>query len=151
MEVKFMECPSDHEIFDAVAHNNIKRVREMLDMGVNINIREHDHKCTPLQVAAARGSRQAVEFLVQRGADINAQDDRGSTALHSLVFKRFDLLALWMVRQGADLHIKDRKNFSPRDFALDWFQKELDEALKKGKVADDADEPAPGGAAETKK
>jgi len=123
-----MQDPGDQEIFDAAAINDIKRVRELLDIGVDINIRDHDHQSTPLQVAATRGSRQAVEFFVLRGCDINIQDDRGSTALHSLINKRYDVLAMWLVKCGADLHIKDKRGFTPRDFALDWFQKDLDAA-----------------------
>jgi len=136
-----MYDPGDQEIFDAAAINDIKRVRELLDIGVDINITDHDHKSTPLQVAASRGSRQAVEFLVQRGCDLNIQDDRGSTALHSLIYKRYDILAMWLVKNGADLHIKDKRGFTPRDFALDWFQKDLDDAAA-GKNTEE-DEPPP--------
>jgi ankyrin repeat protein len=31
-----------------------------------------------------------MEFLLERGANINAQNNRGSTALHLLCLKRFD-------------------------------------------------------------
>lgn len=88
-------------------------------------------------MAASHGAKQSMEILVQRGADINAQDNRQSTALHALVLKRFDVLALWLIRQGANITLVDNKRFSPVDLALDWFQKEMKEAaeaFKKGLV-----------------
>jgi len=108
--------------------NDVKRTRELLDCGVDINIQDFDKGWTPLHVAASRGAKQALELLVQRGCDLNVQDNRGSTTLHSLIYKRYDNLALWLVRQGANIHIADKRGFTPHDNALGWFQKELSDA-----------------------
>eukprot|EP01113_Clastostelium_recurvatum_P024472 TRINITY_DN2921_c0_g1_i2.p1 TRINITY_DN2921_c0_g1~~TRINITY_DN2921_c0_g1_i2.p1 ORF type:complete len:264 (-),score=59.00 TRINITY_DN2921_c0_g1_i2:36-827(-) len=118
----------DHEIFEAAGNNDVKRLREFLDCGVDINVTDFDKGWTPLHVAASRGAKQAMELLVMRGCDMNCQDNRGSTPLHSLVYKRFDVLAMWLVRQGANLHLPDARGFSPFDNALDWQQKELENA-----------------------
>ncbi|GAM24591.1 hypothetical protein SAMD00019534_077660, partial [Acytostelium subglobosum LB1] len=115
----------DYELMKAVGNNDLKKLREMLDCGVDINMKEYDKGTTPLHIAAARGHKQAIELLVARGADINAQDARGVTPLHSLVLNRYDMLALWMVRQGADIYLGDLNKFSPYDLALGWFQKEM--------------------------
>jgi len=119
---------AEHEIFDAVGLNDVKRVRELLDCGVDINIQDFDKGWTPLHVAASRGSKQTMELLVQRGCDLNVQDNRGSTTLHSLIYKRYDNLALWLVKMGANIHLADKRGFTPYDNALGWFQKELTEA-----------------------
>jgi len=121
---------SEAEIYDAAGNNDVDRMRELLDSGFDINMTDFDKGWTPLHVAAARGGKQCLELLVQRGAIINCQDYRGSTPLHPLIYKRFDTLALWFVKQGADLSIPDQRGFSPRDNALDWFQKELDSAAE---------------------
>jgi len=136
---------AEHEIFDAVGVNDVKRVRELLDCGVDINIQDFDKGWTPLHVAAARGAKQAMELLVQRGCDVNVQDNRGSTPLHSLIYKRYDNLALWLVKQGANIHQADKRGFSPYDNSLGWFQKELSDAAagKEEKVEKVALTPAP--------
>jgi len=103
-------------------------VKELIDAGMDVNARDFDREDTALHLAAAKGQKEVIEILVSNGADVNAQNNRGQTALHSLVKKRFDLLALWLVRQGADINLEDDKNCSARDFALSWFQQELDEA-----------------------
>jgi len=65
---------------------------------------------------------------LRRGANVNAANDRGITALHNLVKKRFDVQAVWLVMQGADLHQADKQGHSARDLAHSWFQKDLDAA-----------------------
>eukprot|EP01111_Echinosteliopsis_oligospora_P009281 TRINITY_DN2698_c0_g1_i1.p1 TRINITY_DN2698_c0_g1~~TRINITY_DN2698_c0_g1_i1.p1 ORF type:complete len:275 (-),score=96.61 TRINITY_DN2698_c0_g1_i1:162-986(-) len=119
---------AQQEVLDCAGTNDVKRLRELLDSGVDVNFQDFDKGWTPLHVAAARGSKQALELLVQRGANINIQDNRGSTALHSLIYKRYDVLALWFVRQGANIHIQDQRGFSSYDMALGFFQKELSDA-----------------------
>lgn len=101
-------------------------VKELIDAGMDVNARDFDREDTALHMAAAKGQKEVIEILVANGANVNAQNNRGQTPLHSLVKKRFDLLALWLVRQGADINLEDDKNCSARDFALNWFQQELD-------------------------
>ena len=56
---------------------------------------------------------------------IDAQNKKGSTALHYLVTHRFNNLVVWLVRQGADITIEDVRGFTPYDMALPWLQKEM--------------------------
>ena len=70
---EYLDPFAEHELFDAVGINDVKRVRELLDCGIDINLQDHDKGWSPIHVAAARGSKQALELLVQRGADINVQ------------------------------------------------------------------------------
>jgi ankyrin repeat protein len=76
---------AEHEIFDAVGVNDVKRVRELLDCGVDINIQDFDKGWSPLHVAAARGAKQAMELLVQRGCDVNVQVSNGQHAITTLL------------------------------------------------------------------
>jgi len=122
-----MSAGSQYEIFECAKMNLLKRVQELLDVGVDVNLKDFDTGATPLHYACSNGSKQTMEVLVNRGADVNAQNDRGITPLHTLISKRYDTLALWLVRKGANLQITDRRGYSPRDLALGWFQKELDD------------------------
>jgi len=117
-----------YELFESCKKNNLKRVTELLDAGVPVDEEDSDNGNTPIHYAASNGSKQTLEFLVERGANVNAQNHRGVTPLHMLITSRYDALALWLVRKGADLHTPDRRGHTPRDLALQWFQKELDDA-----------------------
>eukprot|EP01132_Coremiostelium_polycephalum_P006167 gene6167-7681_t len=88
-------------------------------------MKEYEKGTTALHIAASRGHKQSIELLVVRGADVNAQDNRGVTPLHSLVQNRYDILALWIIRQGANIHVPDNNGHSPYDLAQGWFQKEM--------------------------
>ncbi len=63
--------------------------------------------------------------MVERGADVNAQNHRGETALHEAVKLKFNEMALWVVKHGADIHLENFRGYSPYDLALPWLQKEL--------------------------
>ena len=118
----------DWEIFHAAANNNVKRLTELVELGVPLGLKDKDSGSTPLIMAASRGQRQALMWLVEHGADVNAQNNQGMTALHLLVIAKQTVLCVWLVKQGADIDLEDARNFSSYDMALPWLQKELKEA-----------------------
>ncbi|KYQ89073.1 ankyrin repeat-containing protein [Tieghemostelium lacteum] len=124
----------DYELLRSVGNNDVKKLREMIDCGADINMKEYEKGTTALHIASSRGHKQCIELLVSRGADVNVQDSRGVTPLHSLVTNRYDVLALWLIRQGASMNIKDKNGFSPYDLAQGWFQKEMVQASE-GKIS----------------
>ncbi len=61
---------------------------------------------TPLHIACNVGMRPMVQFLVERGAAVNAVNNERKTPLHLLVERRWADLAKWLVYQKADCFIK---------------------------------------------
>ena len=59
------------------------------------------------------GTRDAVRFLLDRGASVNAVDEDGNTALHYVVDKGFDSVVELLVGHGADLDIVNRRGQTP--------------------------------------
>eukprot|EP01116_Phalansterium_solitarium_P006137 TRINITY_DN18442_c0_g1_i1.p1 TRINITY_DN18442_c0_g1~~TRINITY_DN18442_c0_g1_i1.p1 ORF type:complete len:268 (+),score=41.87 TRINITY_DN18442_c0_g1_i1:130-933(+) len=120
---------SQWEIFTAVKNNDIKKLRDLVDSGVDINLVDDlDSGATPLLIAASNGSKHCMELLLSRGANVNQANARGVTPLHNLISKRFDSQAVWLIMQGADLNKPDNKGHTPRDLAHTFFQKDLDDA-----------------------
>ncbi|MBN8223307.1 MAG: ankyrin repeat domain-containing protein [Xanthomonadales bacterium] len=63
-------------------HNaNIEVARLLLARGADIEAREHQFLGTPLLTQAAMGRADMVEFLLDHGANVDAQTNQGGTAL----------------------------------------------------------------------
>ena len=59
---------------------------------------------TLLMLAAYAGHTTIVQALVERGADVDKQNDRGQTPLAGAVFKKYDEVVNVLVAAGADPH-----------------------------------------------
>jgi ankyrin repeat protein len=86
---------------------NTAGVRHLLDLGVPVNARyEGDgyfdiaKNSTALHVAAWQSRPDLVQLLVERGADVDAQDDKGRTPLVLAHKARVD--SYWMQRATAE-------------------------------------------------
>src|SRR5678815_4917158 len=79
--------------------------------------------CTPLMAAAGVGTLapteeagsepeviEAVELLLSVGADINAVDDNGETAMHGAAYKSLPKVVQLLADKGAKVEIWNRKN-----------------------------------------
>ena len=65
------------------------------------------------QMVDEAGTLDAVRFLLDEGAFVNAVDEDGNTALHYVVDKGFDGVVELLVEHGADLDIANRRGQTP--------------------------------------
>lgn len=123
--------------FDAPA------IRLLLEHGANVHLpndgeitRTQIGGITPLMAAAGLGSRpsdsrgeyetpdvqarsiRALELLLAAGADINATDDHGRTALHGAASWGWTETVRFLAERGADLHAADADGVTPYDAAM---------------------------------
>jgi hypothetical protein len=70
--------------------------------------REGFWKSTPLYIAVRHKQTAVVKFLVDRGAEVNAQDPRGWTVLHQAVNQKNEELVRLLLDCGANADVKDR-------------------------------------------
>ena len=83
----------------------------------------NDDNCTPLLAAAGVGTLapgeeagtepeciEAVQFCLDLGADINAVDNNGETAMHGAAYKGYPKLVQFLCDKGAKPEIWNRKN-----------------------------------------
>ena len=82
--------------------------------------------CTPLLAAAGVGALgdgdeaagtedealEAVRLLLELGADVNAVDDNGETAMHGAAYQSRSKLVQLLAERGADINVWNRKNKS---------------------------------------
>ena len=78
---------------------------------------------TLLMIAAQRGRHNVIEYLLDRGADINRKNNAGNTPLMYAVREtRTDRIntCIFLVNKGADIGITDNKDKSALDYAYEY-------------------------------
>jgi uncharacterized protein len=73
---------SESEIFDTVYYTDLDRVRSILGENPQLVNAKNDKGWTPIQMAAAFGHLDIVDFLIEKNADVNSKDNEDNTPLH---------------------------------------------------------------------
>lgn len=68
----------------ATALANFDLVKALVDGGADVRISSFE-RASPVQIAAAAGSSQIVDFLIQKGANLDTFDAKGWTPLHNAI------------------------------------------------------------------
>src|SRR5712692_5555949 len=86
----------------ATMDGSLSRMRLLHFAGANINLRSNG--CMPLFIAAGEGRSDVVRYLLDEGADVNAREQLGDTALtEAAYYGRFDV-AKELLFRGADVN-----------------------------------------------
>jgi ankyrin repeat protein len=70
--------------------------------GAKVN--SHGSCCAPLLLAAGEGRLDAVRYLLDQGADVNARDERGRSALTEAAFNGNPSVIKELILRGAELN-----------------------------------------------
>jgi ankyrin repeat protein len=105
---------------------DVPLMRELLKAGADPLLPNAD-KSTPLMAAAGLGTSDpleeagtedealdAVKMLLDLGADINAVDNKGDTAMHGAAYGNFPMIVQLLARRGADINIWKRPDTEGR-------------------------------------
>jgi len=113
----------DAALLEAAKKGNLAKVMK-LATSQNINCRDtQGRNSTPLHLAAGYNHVEVAEFLLESGADVNAQDKGGLIPLHNASsYGHVDIAAL-LIKYKADVNATDRWLFTP-----------LHEAAQKGRT-----------------
>lgn len=69
-------------IFDmSITYNNIEMVEYILEKGIDVNFTQRRSRFTPLMAAASYGRVDIAKLLVKHGADQEAVDEKGFSAI----------------------------------------------------------------------
>ncbi|XP_014663274.1 PREDICTED: tankyrase-1-like [Priapulus caudatus] len=113
----------DAALLEAAKKGVLARVQRLVTPD-NINCRDtQGRNSTPLHLAAGYNNYEVAEHLLERGADVNAQDKGGLIPLHNASsYGHVDIAAL-LIKHAALVNARDRWSFTP-----------LHEAAQKGRT-----------------
>ena len=91
----------DDAFIKACEGGNCARAEQLLEEGANIEARDGSDRQTALVFAANRGHADVVRMLIAHGANINAQDDKGWTALSEASYRGRHDVVEFLLEKGA--------------------------------------------------
>ena len=108
--------PPDTSIHQAAYDGNIEAVKQHIAAGADVSVKKKNSPAvlfeasgTPLHYAS---TKEIVELLIAKGADVNAKSSDGSTPLHDAAYYgrygRTVIIEL-LIAEGADVNVKNDK------------------------------------------
>jgi ankyrin repeat protein len=114
-------------IWQAAENNDCARLRELIGDGVDLDERASaypDSLLTPLLFAAERGQADAVELLLEHGADVELKSEAdfaehdGWTALHFAAFRGATRCIEHLISAGANMDVPTSTDDIPLELIL---------------------------------
>jgi ankyrin repeat protein len=108
------------EVFIWAAHEgDIWQMRVLYTLGVDVNepACQHPRCITPLVYAGWGGHPEAIQFVLDRGADVNKSGKFGATALMMAAYCGSDDSVKLLLSRGADINATDRYGNTALSFA----------------------------------
>ncbi len=99
-------------VFWAAYNNDVGMLKLLISRGANLESRGN-----PLLVAIYNRYDEVAQLLVEAGADVNAQDPSGDSALHYAVKRGSIPMAVLIRKAGGDIDKKNTSGKSPLDYA----------------------------------
>ncbi|MFN8395433.1 MAG: ankyrin repeat domain-containing protein [Bacteroidia bacterium] len=102
----------------AAARKQAAVVAALLDKGADADIRATDaekgiEQITALHVASTNGHIEILQLLLERGAEVNAQDKSGLTPLMAASELGNTVAVILLIDKGADVNLQDYDGLSP--------------------------------------
>ena len=130
--VSFLYAGVNEDLLQGASEGNIALVKRSLELRAELESKNSEGE-TPLIVAAWYGSPEIVSMLLDGGANINAQDNNGYTAIAKAaslgVGRHYEIVEI-LIQACANLNLKTKEGKSPFLLAILNGHSELANSLK---------------------
>ncbi len=109
------------DIQTAVLFNNLEAVRQHIEAGTDINVKEPFSGSTPLVSAATFGKTEIAKVLIDAGADLTISNNDGTTPLHSAAFFCRVEIVQMLIDAKADKTLRNKFGATPRETVMGPF------------------------------
>jgi ankyrin repeat protein len=121
----------------AIRQGNLAAVRSIVEKNPTLVTSADGSGFTPLHIAATAGRVDIIEFLLGRGADLEARTPGGQTPLFQTVPLVSQQAFVYLLEKGATLNARDGQGRGILQFALSWRRPAMvDLILSRGFVVD---------------
>ena len=100
-------------IHTAIMYGKLDTVKQMLSDDEDLLEEPTGSGLTPFHIAIKARNIPIANYLLNHGANINAQDDTGISALHLAVKKKRIALVRYLVQHDANLNIQNESGITP--------------------------------------
>ena len=97
-----VETVAEDDVWKAAKRGDVAALERLAAEGASLDDPEPDSSTTPLAWTALHGHVAAAKWLLDNGAEVNALNADGSTALHSAAFMGQAEIVQLMLERGAD-------------------------------------------------
>jgi ankyrin repeat protein len=97
-------------IYDAAVYGDLDQVREIVEAHPEAVNETDEYGFTPLHGLAGEEHVEIAQFLIDRGAEVNAANDEGITPLH---LATWPAMATLLLKKGADLEARSVRGETP--------------------------------------
>ena len=108
------------ELHNAIHDRDVPKIRALLEKGLDVNEQESVWGLSPLGSAACEGQQDIAEWLIARGADLNARDHVGRIALHCAIMYGHRDFAMWLIGKGSEVNVKGYEGDTPLHLAVQY-------------------------------
>ena len=101
----------EEELFNAIANRDISEVKQAIYKKVNISAKNQFGE-TPIMRAVLYGDREIVEFLLEKGADLNARDDSLDPVLIKSIYSHRLEITKRIAENTKNIDIRGKKKYT---------------------------------------
>lgn len=109
------------DLFQAARDGDLGRVKLMLEQHPELIDRKRDSGWNLLHYASMwveKNQEDLIKLLLSKGADVNATNNQGKTALHLALMDRNEGIAAILLKNGADVNIRDESGWTSLYYAV---------------------------------
>ena len=92
---------------------DLNQVKHFVEQGTGVNTKDNHFQWTPLHWTAFTGPQDVVEFLLAKGANVNAKDEFNSTPLQYAAVNGHKELVVLLLAKGAKVNATDNWGSTP--------------------------------------